>query len=115
MMSLQEIARVLGGDVRGNQVLAPGPGHSFKDRSLSLKLDAARPHDFVVYSFSGDDPIRCKEYVREKLGVPCRNGSVNGFPQGKSIVATYDYTDEAGELLFQVLRLVPKDFRQRRP
>jgi len=31
------------------------------------------------------------------------------------IVATYDYTDERGELLFQVTRHDPKDFRQRRP
>jgi hypothetical protein len=33
----------------------------------------------------------------------------------KRIVATYDYTDASGELLFQVLRFDPKDFRQRRP
>ncbi|MBL7203249.1 MAG: AAA family ATPase [Desulfobacteraceae bacterium] len=31
------------------------------------------------------------------------------------IVKTYDYTDEAGNLLFQVCRMEPKDFRQRRP
>ncbi|MEO7859161.1 MAG: AAA family ATPase [Nitrospirales bacterium] len=31
------------------------------------------------------------------------------------IVATYDYTDETGELLFQCVRYLPKDFRQRRP
>jgi hypothetical protein len=31
------------------------------------------------------------------------------------ILATYDYTDEAGTLLFQVLRYDPKQFRQRRP
>jgi len=30
------------------------------------------------------------------------------------IVATYDYVDESGELLFQVVRFEPKDFRQRR-
>jgi Protein of unknown function (DUF3631) len=30
-------------------------------------------------------------------------------------VARYDYTDEGGGLLFQVVRFVPKDFRQRRP
>ena len=30
-------------------------------------------------------------------------------------VATYDYTDEAGKLLFQVVRFEPKDFRQRKP
>jgi putative DNA primase/helicase len=31
------------------------------------------------------------------------------------IVAHYDYVDEFGELLYQVVRLEPKDFRQRRP
>ena len=40
------------------------------------------------------------------------NGSTP--PRGK-IVATYDYVDEGGELLFQVCRLQPKDFRQRKP
>ncbi|MBA7632893.1 hypothetical protein ES703_40449 [subsurface metagenome] len=32
-----------------------------------------------------------------------------------AIVATYDYRDESGELLYQVVRYEPKDFRQRRP
>jgi KaiC/GvpD/RAD55 family RecA-like ATPase len=32
-----------------------------------------------------------------------------------TIVATYDYVDEDEELLFQVVRFAPKDFRQRRP
>ena len=41
---------------------------------------------------------------------------LNGQPAGKPrIVATYDYRDEAGELLFQVVRYRPKHFRQRRP
>jgi DNA primase len=31
------------------------------------------------------------------------------------IVATYDYTDEDGNLLYQVVRYQPKDFKQRRP
>jgi hypothetical protein len=34
---------------------------------------------------------------------------------GFHIAATYDYRDESGELLYQVVRLEPKDFRQRRP
>jgi len=38
----------------------------------------------------------------------------NGAPRGR-IVAKYDYRDERGALLFQVVRLEPKDFRQRRP
>lgn len=32
-----------------------------------------------------------------------------------SVVAAYDYCDEAGALVFQVLRYEPKTFRQRRP
>jgi putative DNA primase/helicase len=32
-----------------------------------------------------------------------------------NVVATYDYTNELGELLYQVVRLKPKGFRQRRP
>ena len=36
--------------------------------------------------------------------------------QGRGqIVATYDYADEHGELLYQAVRYDPKDFRQRRP
>jgi hypothetical protein len=33
----------------------------------------------------------------------------------KHLVATYDYRDEAGNLLYQTVRYAPKDFRQRRP
>ncbi len=35
--------------------------------------------------------------------------------RGSRIVATYPYTDENGNLLFEVVRKEPKDFRQRRP
>ncbi|MDN3279097.1 AAA family ATPase [Frankia sp. RB7] len=49
-----------------------------------------------------------------------RNGflpdrSNGAHPPRAKIVATYDYTDEAGALLFQVCRYAPKDFRQRKP
>jgi hypothetical protein len=33
----------------------------------------------------------------------------------RRIITTYDYHDEAGALLFQVVRFEPKDFRQRQP
>ncbi len=36
-------------------------------------------------------------------------------PAKRRIVATYDYTDEAGRVLFQCVRYEPKDFRQRQP
>jgi hypothetical protein len=45
-----------------------------------------------------------------RLGVETRQRSAG------RVVATYDYRDEAGTLLYQVLRYdKPKSFRQRRP
>ena len=115
MLTLQQIARATSGEASGDQVRAPGPGHSSKDRSLCIKLDASATDGFLVHSFAGDDPIRCKDYVREKLGLPAWSGSAKRSAEGKRIVCTYDYTDEAGELVLQVCRLAPKGFRQRRP
>ncbi len=40
---------------------------------------------------------------------------LDGERVSSKFVATHDYTDHAGELLFQVVRLRPKSFRQRRP
>jgi Toprim domain-containing protein len=67
---LRSLARALGGEISGRQVLAPGPGHGRLDRSLSIRFDPAAPGGFVVHSFAGNDPIACKDYVRERLGLP---------------------------------------------
>jgi DNA primase len=40
---------------------------------------------------------------------------LSGNNGAAEIVATYDYTDEGGNLLFQCVRTKPKDFWQRRP
>jgi len=79
-MSLEAIAVAMGGEVSGNQVLAPGPGHSAKDRSLSIRLDPASPDGFIINTFSAkDDPLACKDYVRAKCGAdPFKPGKGNG-------------------------------------
>lgn len=115
MITLQHVARALGGEISAGQVLAPGPNHSPKDRSLSIKLEASAPGGFIVHSFANDDPIDCKDYVREKLGLQPFARADGARETKPKIVATYDYTDEHGELLFQVVRHEPKNFRQRRP
>ena len=69
-LDLRAIARALGGEVSGRRVLAPGPQHSPKDRSLCVSLAPAMPSGFFVHSFAGDDPIQCKDYVRARLGLP---------------------------------------------
>ena len=46
---------------------------------------------------------------------PGKNGSAKRDIFSRLIAATYDYLDEAGKLLFQVVRTDPKDFYRRRP
>lgn len=69
-ISPQQLAAALGGEVSGGQVLAPGPGHSPKDRSLSVKIDPRAPEGFVAFSHAGDDPLACRDYVRQRAGLP---------------------------------------------
>jgi RecA-family ATPase len=137
MMDLKAIARALGGEVSNGEVRAPGPGHSSIDRSLSVKLDSSAPDGFLTYSFAGDDPIICRDHVRAKAGLepfkPNGNFANNednedriaaamaaamAAPRAKpkgTIVATFDYTDADGTLLYQVLKYDPKNFSQQRP
>jgi putative DNA primase/helicase len=65
-MSLRELARALGGEVSGAEVVCPGPGHGPKDRSLAVR---PKGDDFLVHSFARDDARACLAYVRQRLGV----------------------------------------------
>jgi putative DNA primase/helicase len=86
-LSLHDAAKALGGEVSGDQIKCPGPGHSTKDRSLSIKFDRAAPDGILVHSFTSDDPIACKDYVRKKLGLaPFQPGSGNGHDKARPAV-----------------------------
>jgi hypothetical protein len=69
-LDLKELARALGGDIVGGQVLAPGPGHSPCDRSLSVRPSPQSPFGFVVFSHAGDNWNHCRDFVLKKLGEP---------------------------------------------
>ena len=69
MSDLHNLARALGGEVSGAQVLAPGPGHSQRDRSLSVRLSAVAPDGFIAFSHAGDGWRECRDYVRDRLGL----------------------------------------------
>jgi RecA-family ATPase len=142
-LSLRQIASALGGVVAGGQVLAPSPGHTAKDRGMAVKIDANAPGGFLVELHNGGDPIAAKDFIRTRLGLPPWQANGKGArPAATSllskeertrianervvallskpdeaaaprVVATYDYTDESGTLLYQVQRLEPKNFRQR--
>jgi putative DNA primase/helicase len=77
---LRAIARALRGEVSGSQVLAPGPGHGPRDRSLSVKLSSTAPDGFLCHSFAGDPWDNCRDHVMSRLGLrhepraaPCRH------------------------------------------
>jgi putative DNA primase/helicase len=72
---LHRIARALGGDVVGDQVAAPGPGHSHRDRSLSIKI--GDNGNLLIHSFAQDDFRTCERHVRGLLGgaAPTSTGS----------------------------------------
>src|SRR5262245_51115074 len=101
-LDLRTIARILGGEVTGGQVLAPALGHSAKDRSLSVKFDPKAPNGFIVHCFGKGDPIACKDYVREKLGLsPWQpgQGKANGKGNGREydpVVKSYIYRNADG-------------------
>jgi hypothetical protein len=104
MLTLQSIARALGGEINGVQVLVPGPGHSSADRSLSVKLSSSSADGFIVHSHAGDDPIRCKDYVREQLGLPAFKP--NGHAER---TISYDYRDASGAVRYRKKRIERAD------
>ena len=70
-VDLNAVARALGGEVNGEQVLAPSPGYPLADRSLSVTLDPNAPNGFVAHSSADDAFISpftdCQVYVGDRL------------------------------------------------
>lgn len=85
------------------------PAH--EDRRASLSVAEGADGRVLVYCHAGCD----LERILEALQVEVKDLFPDDHKGGGEIVATYDYTDEQGQVLFQVVRLYPKDFRARRP
>src|ERR1700730_18253955 len=119
MLTLESIARALNGEVTSGGVLAPGPNHTVKDRSLRVILSDTAPDGFAVHSFSSDDLMRCRDFVRERLGLPAfkpkkgnghdREASQNGHakPNPKEL-RRFEfgfYDPKTGELRYSKIRI----------
>lgn len=66
--SVREAAQALGGAVvTRNSILCPGPGHSARDRSLSVTF--ASDGAFVVHSHAGDPWQACRDHVKARLSL----------------------------------------------
>ena len=114
-MQLSEFLHLLKGVTgRGNQYKAKCPTHDDKDPSLSiggsdgkilLHCHAGCTQEAIVTALG----LNMSDlFTVERKPAPQENGS-------SAIVATYDYVDENGTLLYQSVRKAPKSFYQRRP
>jgi 5S rRNA maturation endonuclease (ribonuclease M5) len=107
-MTLEAILMRLKGARRtGNGWEALCPAH--EDHSPSLSV-CERDGKILLHDHGGCTT----EAICEALGIEMRDLFTEAKLQAQ-IVATYDYTDEHGALLYQVVRFEPKGFRQRRP
>ncbi|MHC4835916.1 MAG: YfjI family protein [Planctomycetota bacterium] len=94
-----------------NGYTARCPAHDDNRNSLSIKM--ADDGKILLHCFAG-----CKT---DKICADIELDMSNLYPTGtnrrakRREIATYDYTDEAGNLLFQKVRYEPKDFRIRVP
>ena len=106
--------RALGGTKSArNSILCPGPGHGKRDTSMSVILGPEYPEGFAVHSFAGDDWRECRDYVRDKLGLP--EWKPNGHAtqaQPVFVARSWVYTDASDEPYHQVNAMSDGTFRQ---
>lgn len=106
-ITIEQIAHRLHGRRSGTGYIAKCPAHDDKVPSLSLRiLDGT----FLVHCHAGCDQRKVISAL-ESIGLWPR---IERTPR-RTIVAAYDYRDEAGRVLYQVVRTEPKGFFQRRP
>lgn len=99
---------------RGGYWMARCPAHEDREASLSVKRGTEQP--VILYCHAGCE----RDAVLDALGLTLtdvskpreRREETEWTPRGNA-VAIYDYVDEHGELLFQVLRTADKQFPQR--
>jgi hypothetical protein len=82
-----------------------------KNNNPSLHLSARADGRLLAHCFAGCDT----DTVLAAVGLTTKDLMPPTDDLESRILAVYPYVDAKGILLYQVLRLAPKDFRQRRP
>jgi hypothetical protein len=109
---LDALERAGGGPKQsGTSWSARCPAH--EDQNASLSVSEGHDGRVLVKCHAGCTLEAILAVLELKLADLFPVAKTNG--SGMEIAATYDYTDESGELSYQVVRLAPKSFRQRRP
>jgi putative DNA primase/helicase len=108
-MTGKQVAERLHARSNGSGWIAKCPAH--EDRVASLSISESKSDGRVlVHCHAGCTT----ENVLAAVGLEMRD-LFREASEAPRIVAEYNYPNERGELLFQVVRYVPKGFRQRRP
>jgi hypothetical protein len=124
---------------------SPGTGPKDSSFEIKFGPEFADGFTVNDYYGGGDNWKSLKDFVRERVGQPWEPGrqdnaaakmnaraskdfnndrpqreepkqsASSARPPDENVVATYDYTEADGTLLYQAVRYEPKDFRQRRP
>ncbi|QDU46604.1 hypothetical protein Mal52_51260 [Symmachiella dynata] len=89
------------------------PAHD--DNKNSLCISIADDGKTLVKCQAGCATGDVLKAVRMSFNELFPDSTCNGSRNGKRIIAAYDYRNAMGELLYQAVRLDPKDFRQRQP
>lgn len=115
-MDIEAIAATLGDAHRsGDGWVCRCPAHEDNHASLSLKVAAGM---LLWKCHAGCDQTAVREALQAKglLDKPVERPAPSPKPEPAKakIVATYDYLTPEGELAYQVCRMEPKSFRQRR-
>lgn len=99
----------------GKGFTAQCPAHD--DSRNSLSVSRADDGKILLHCFAGCETPAIADALGLKMNELFAKERLdpNGRAGGREIIATYDYADERGALLYQCVRYAPKDFRQRRP
>lgn len=96
----------------------PVPDHEDREASLSVKVGSRQPVVIKCHANCAiEDVLAAIGLTKADISRPRGHEEPAGewMPRGRRAIAVYDYTDGAGNLLFQVLRSEDKHFSQRRP
>ena len=115
---LQSVKRI-----GGQEFKALCPFHEEKDASFNFNAGSGQyfchgcnKKGDVIHFYAKLNSLNTRgDFPKVLNGIARDFGISNGQKVKPRMVKAYDYTDQFGNLLFQVCRMEPKDFRQRRP
>jgi hypothetical protein len=113
-VTASELAAKLEANRAGDGWIARCPAHD--DHRASLSIGSGDDGKVLVNCHAGCEP----ESIAAAAGVVMADLFPAKTPKStakakKTIVSIYEYEDEEDQVLYEVLRYEPKDFRQRRP